>query len=90
LYNGIFLQFYKIYNYTQVYYKYTYLQYTVKLSALNIKRYIKDTLQMWLQYNIKIIFYIAIYIANALYREYRFNKNCSSSYIKTISKVILI
>ena len=45
---------------------------------------------MWLQCNIKIIFYTAIYIANALYREYRLDKNYGSSYIETISEVILI
>jgi len=45
---------------------------------------------MWLQYNIKIIFYTAIYIANALYKEYYLDKNCGSSYIKTISEVMLI
>ena len=45
---------------------------------------------MWLQYNIRIIFYTTIYIANALYREYRFDKNCGSSYIETISEVILM
>ena len=45
---------------------------------------------MWLQYNIKIIFYIAIYIANALYKKYRLDKNCGLSYIKTINEVMLI
>jgi len=45
---------------------------------------------MWLQYNIKIIFYIAIYIANTLYKEYRLNENCGSSYIETISEVMLM
>jgi len=45
---------------------------------------------MWLQYNIRIIFYIAIYIANALYREYRLDENYGSSYIETISEVILM
>jgi hypothetical protein len=34
--------------------------------------------------------YIYIYIANALYREYRLNENCGSSYIETISGVMLM